>query len=336
MKSKLVKKFKGGSLSSTNLMSNLKDELFVRKDVSLKSDREYGFQRWYSQLKRLQRYSVLFPDLFPKVLNFGKKDNFAYFDMDYIENSVNAHDFIETCKDDKVLDNFFEELLRILSILHDKKIKSNPEAIELYIFEEIDQRIKDCLGNKNFTDFIKYNEFYFNGHLVDSFLNSYDEYKDMLIECYSGQYETFTHGNITLENIMYVPDQNRIILIDPYEENVVDSVLAEYSQLLQSTNSHYEIYNKSYAKVEKNKILLNITKPYGITYINNKLLNFISENYSKKEYFAIRLLEVSQFIRMLPFKMAVDENKMIFFYGLASHLFHNIKKEYKTFKTNKI
>ena len=326
---KYVKKFKGGSLSSTNLISDSNGKLFVRKDISLEYDREYGFQRWYSQLKRLQRYSILFPDIFPKVLKFGKKDDRAYFDIEYIENSVNAHDFVENCRDDNELDKFFDELIRILTILHTKKIKSNPEAIELYISEEIDQRIKDCLSNNNFKKFIKYDKFYFNDHLVDSFLNSYDIYKDMLIDCYTAEYESFTHGNITLENIIYVPDQNRIILIDPYEENVIDSVLAEYSQLLQSTNSHYEIYNRTYATVKKNKISLEIIKPYGINYINNKLFDFIHEKHTKKEYFAIRLLEVSQFIRMLPFKMAVDENKMIFFYGLASLQFSNIKKEYQ-------
>ena len=37
-------------------------------------------------------------------------------------------------------------------------------------------------------------------------------------------------------------------------------------------------------------------------------------------------LEVSQFIRMLPFKMEVDE-KMILFYGLASKLFEDLKNE---------
>ena len=65
---KIIKQFKGGSLSSTNLIED-RGELFVRKSVSLINNREYGFQRWYSQLKKLQRYSVMFPGLFPSVLN---------------------------------------------------------------------------------------------------------------------------------------------------------------------------------------------------------------------------------------------------------------------------
>ena len=52
---KVITTFKGGSLSSTLLMQDNKD-MFVRKTVSLVENREYGYQRWYSQLKKLQRY----------------------------------------------------------------------------------------------------------------------------------------------------------------------------------------------------------------------------------------------------------------------------------------
>jgi hypothetical protein len=78
--------------------------------------------------------------------------------------------------------------------------------------------------------------------------------------------------------------------------------------------------------------LLDIPDNFGIDYLNAKILNHISSNYSKEDYFSIRLLEISQFIRMLPFKMAVDESKMIFFYGLASYLFHSLNQEYKLYK----
>jgi hypothetical protein len=46
----------------------------------------------------------------------------------------------------------------------------------------------------------------------------------------------------------------------------------------------------------------------------------------------IRLFEISQFIRMLPFKMLIDKRKMIFFYGLASYLFHTLELEIKCLK----
>ena len=128
---------------------------------------------------------------------------------------------------------------------------------------------------------------------------------------------------------MYIPKDNKFIFIDPYEENIIDSNLAEFSQLLQSSNAKYEIYNrqKNYL-LDGNIIHLEIPKNFGIDYFNKKLIKYLRESFHEKDYYMIRLLEISQFIRMLPFKMEVDENKMIFFYGLASSLFHDFLIDY--------
>ncbi len=324
----IVQHFKGGSLSSTNLMIDESGSKFVRKTVSLLKNREYGFQRWYSQLKKLQRYSVLFPELFPKVIKFGKDKDFAYFDMEYYEGAINAQEYIEKCEKSSEIDYFFNSLIQTMSKLHNKKLHSDAAAMDLYIYEEIEQRLKDCNKNKTFIDFLRYETIVFNGVKVKSFLHSLDEYKQMCKKCYTRPNETFTHGNITLENILYLPKEHRIILIDPYEENIIDSIFAEYSQLLQSTNSKYEIYNRNNALVCINEITLKLPNSFGVNYLNDKIIQHIKDTYTKKDYFIIKLLEISQFIRMLPFKMEVDESKMIFFYGLASYLFEVLKKEY--------
>ncbi len=328
----IIKSFKGGSLSSTNLIKNDQGQVFVRKSVSLKENREYGFQRWYSQLKKLQRYAVQFPGVFPDVISFGKNDDVAYFDIEYFPGGVNAQEFIESCDDKNKIDAFFEALIEIMKRLHSTVIGSNDGAVDLYIHEEIEQRIEACDQNKTFTDFLKHKEIIFNGVRVDSFIHSLDEYKVMFQECYINASETFTHGNITLENILYVPNEGRVILIDPYEENVIDSVLAEYSQLLQSTNSKYEMYNSENSIIEDNQITLKLKSSFGIDYLNDKIIQQMSEKFTEKENIVIRLLEVSQFIRMLPFKMEVDESKMIFFYGLASYLFDIVKKDFSLMK----
>ncbi|MCP3887725.1 MAG: hypothetical protein GY702_02470 [Desulfobulbaceae bacterium] len=325
---KVIRTYKGGSLSATCLMRNEDGKLFVRKSVSLIENREYGFQRWYSQLKRLQRYSALFPGLFPRVIRFGKDNEIAYFDIEYFESAINAQEYIEQCQQDSEVDEFFISLINIMSILHKTEIPSNAESMELYLNEEIEQRLKDCSKNKAFIDFLKYEEILFNGTKAKPFLSVLDEYKILCKQCYVSPTETFTHGNITLENMLYVVGEKRIILIDPYEENIIDSVLAEYSQLLQSTNSKYEMYNCRNATVVDNKIVLTLPKSFGIEYLNEKILQHIRNTYSQNDYIVVRLLEISQFIRMLPFKMAVDESKMIFFYGLASYLFELLREEY--------
>ena len=74
---------KGGSLNSTKLFVSEK-ERFVRKSISLTDNREYGYARWYSQLKKIQRFNKLFPGTVPKILNVGTTDDSAYFDLEYI------------------------------------------------------------------------------------------------------------------------------------------------------------------------------------------------------------------------------------------------------------
>ena len=322
---KVVKKFKGGSLSSTKLIDN-GGKLFVRKSVSLKENREYGFQRWYSQLKKLQRFSVMFPGMFPNVLGYGTNHSDAFFDIEFFENSYNAQEFISECKSEKKIDIFFKSLISSIDSLHSRKFFSPKSSIDLYIHEEIDQRLRDCDKNQSFIDFLSNEEIIFNCEKITSFNASKDQYREMLKKYYKETHETFTHGNMTLENILYIPSSDQIIFIDPYEENCIDSELAEYSQLLQSSNSKYEIYNSKIASVTENKIDLRIDDSFGLNYFNEKLLKHIKAKYNHDQYMSIRLLEISQFIRMLPFKMSVDNSKMVFFYGLASFLLNNLRK----------
>ena len=49
---------KGGSLSTTEL-HEIDGVRYIKKRINLVKEREYGFVRWYSQLKKIQRYSPL-------------------------------------------------------------------------------------------------------------------------------------------------------------------------------------------------------------------------------------------------------------------------------------
>ena len=60
--------YKGGSLSSTYKLTS-PEKVVVVKQVSRRLEREYGFVRFYSQLKKHIRLYSLYPELFPEVLN---------------------------------------------------------------------------------------------------------------------------------------------------------------------------------------------------------------------------------------------------------------------------
>jgi hypothetical protein len=321
-------RFKGGSLSGTYLCRVPGKDPFVRKHVSLTSNREYGFQRWYSQLKRLQRYGILFPGVFPKLITYGREGDRAYFDMEYIPDSMTAHEFVTSTPDRAKIDRFFTALVETMRTIHKVKIDSTLAPMELYIFEEIEQKINACRGNKRFQELVGQGNVIFNGVEAPGLATVLDKFKELALKAYRLSTETFTHGNLTLENILYQPAENRVVFIDPYEENVIDSVLAEYSQLFQSSNSYYEIYNAAIPTISGNSVEIQVQRNEGLDYFNLKLNSFLKEHYSEDDITTIKLLEVSQYARMLPFKMEIDENKMILFYALGSCLFDQALREW--------
>lgn len=318
---------KGGSLSGTYLIQAEGSDPFVRKEVSLTVNREYGFMRWYSQLKRIQRYSFLFPGIFPELLTYGidKEDGIAYFDLEYINDSVTAQEFLINTTNKVEIEKLFTELVKVMGRMHETEIESTQNPIELYIYEEIEQKIKACYKNEAFVDFINNKYIYFNGNKVPSLINELDTFREMALRAYTNTTETFTHGNLTLENILYQPYTNRIIFIDPYEENIIDSVFAEYSQIYQSSNSKYELHNAKMPIINGNRVESVLPNYEGLDYFNSIFTDFLENRYSKDDIILIKLLEVSQYTRMLPFKMEFNQDKMLLFYSLGSYLFNDLK-----------
>lgn len=320
-------RLKGGSLSGVYLCRPTDLAPFVRKTASLKVNREYGFQRWYSQLKKLQRYEQLFPGLFPRLITYGVIDDQAYFDIEYIPDSLTAHEFITTTTDRVSIDRFLRTLLGMVAQMHAIDLKSSCGPIDLYVYEEVEQRIDACMSSERFRKFVSYGDLYFNGNRVPGLVNVLDEYKSMAVSCYRSTSETFTHGNLTLENILYQPASNRVVLIDPYEENIIDSTLAEYSQICQSCSSHYELYNAGRPEIEANRLEFRLKPNEGLAYFDDAFTHFLRSKHDEYDIRMIRLFEVSQYARMLPFKMEIDQDMMLFFYGLGSYLFHILSQE---------
>jgi len=321
-------RLKGGSLSGTYLCVPDLGGPFVRKDVSLTVNREYGFQRWYSQLKRLQRYENIFPGIFPKILDYGRDEDSAYFNMEYIEGAQTVHEFVSQTTDIELIDRMFAQLVLVMNKMHKTELSSFEPAFALYIYEEIEQKISACMQNSRFQEFSSYTEIIFNEKKITGMRHVMNEYAEMFQSVYKKPTETFTHGNLTLENILYQPSTNRIIFIDPYEENIIDSTLAEYSQILQSSNSLYELYDAGTPMIEGNQVRINLSIPSGLRYFNERFRVFMKQTLSSDQIKVVRLLEVSQYARMLPFKMDVDEDKMLLFYALGSHLFNELKLEW--------
>lgn len=307
-------KLKGGSLSGVYLTDGI-----VRKECRMDVHKEYGYRRWQSQLKRLQRYNQMFPGLFPNVLDYGMKGDVAYYDMTHVK-GMTAYEYLTEEKDRSRIDWFWRKLQDAMSRMHDIVLPSGVDAVKLYFREEVQQKIRDAQDNVRFHSALRSKRLVFAGEDVPSFLYVMDEFGTLLESCYNETQETYSHGNITLENVMYNPSDGKITFIDPYEENVIDSYLCDYSQILQSCNSNYELYNAKGWDAMPSE---------GMLYFREIFMGHLRQ-YHPAQLNAIHLFEISQFIRMLPFKMHFDEGRMWDFYGYASKLFNDFRIDWES------
>ena len=321
---KIIKYFKGGSLSGTFIIKK-QNKLLVRKQVSLKKNREFGFQRWLSQLKKVQYYNSRVKHIFPNIIDAGATSQKAYFDIKYFKNYQNCFEYLN--KEKKIdVKKLLNQILLKSNKLYRIKIPTIKNNIQLYFEEEIKQRVQ-ILKKKINKNFFMNSHLYYNNEKVLhldrelKFLNKIFLNHRNLIN------ETLVHGNLTLENILY--NEKNIIFIDPYEENYVDTIYNDYSQLLQSCNSNYELLNNSKFMVKKDSIIANYRISKNMILFNQLFKKYLISKFNFYEIMLIRAFEVSQFIRMIPFKVAINEKKAILFYGLACKLIKDLKNDYK-------
>lgn len=314
-----ITKLKGGSLSSTSLYED-GNKKFIRKSVSTKDNREYGYVRWYSQLKKLQRFGDT--GLFPKVLNVGYENNTAYFDIEYLEGYRDIKTIlIEDSMTYDVVEKIHDAMMRAFDNLHRKMYIPNPGGPKLYFKEEVTQKLSDAFKYPAFYNFYELgtlNTFEYNGQITHGIQNFLPELKNFFDEMELVTEENI-HGNPTLENMMYSFDEDRVVFVDPYEESIIDSRLLDYSQVLQCSRSHYGFINDRIVKVEGSSVSHSLEIP-----TNLKVFNEIFESHLEHKQI-INVLEATQFIRMLPFKCAAgDFEKAKFFYVHACHLLSKV------------
>ena len=327
----VVKNLKGGSLSSTVLMTD-QTTSWVRKSVKLVGNREFGFDRWYSQLKLLRHYSIMFPKLFPKVIRYGVgEDSIAYMDLEVWPTTSTAFDYLTgVISSEERVRRMFCMIMNKLEWVHSRCFPSNQKCIELYVAEKIVRKLQICMNDPIFKEFADRDQISYNGIFVPSFVSVLDKYTDMLQDCYTEDFECIVHGNITLENILYDPGSGSVLFIDPYAEGIIDSRLVEYSQLLQSCNSMYEILNREDFEfsVDIGCVANHPDSEFeylGLRLFRDHLINFLWSSLSNEQIRCVQLFEISQYIRMLPFKLKSGKiGRTILFYGLASWLFSKL------------
>lgn len=330
MRIKIIEELKGGSLGRTELIETESGELRVRKSISSQVNREYGVVRWHSQLKRLQRYNFFVPAAFPKVLELGVAKDSYFFDIEYFADYVNLKVyFSENLPTHGQIREIATRVLEMASSLHKiANFDSYPGSLRVYLQEEILQKLNDAREDPEFKRFSDLTTVYFNGIAYPSLPRQID-WLTQHVSNLKIQRECFTHGNLTLENILIHPESLDIKFIDPYDENIVDCPEADFSQLLQCSRSHYGVMNDHEPVVNGSSVDIDYPIPAPISQFDDVISEIFSSREADLNIELLDFLHFSQFVRMLPFKVqAGNRDKAILFYALSCKLVDEMKQRY--------
>jgi len=314
-----IRDLKGGSLSNTEL-HEIDGVHYVKKKINLIKEREYGFIRWYSQLKKTQRLSNEFPNLFPKIINVSYETDYAVLTSQYMEGFRDVKTILSEDKlNEQQIIKIVDAIWKSFSILHSKSYSPIIGAPKLYYKEEVRQKLNDALSNDDFLNFFghaKNGVFEYNGKKVHGIFSYLDELENIFFNLKLSSEENI-HGNPTLENILYSFEEDRVVFIDLYEESMIDTKFLDYAQVLQCSRSHYGYINDRDVTIQGSSVSHMLEIPKNFEKFNFYFECKIPNNWIK----LVNVLEATQFIRMLPFKCRAGEvEKAKFFYVHACSL----------------
>jgi hypothetical protein len=207
--------------------------------------------------------------------------------------------------------------------LHSHKYTPNISSLKLYFQEEVLQKLNDARQFPEFEQFYNLDVYVHQGQTFSGIKNRIEQFSKLFEQTVTD--ECYVHGNPTLENILYDPVTDRIVFIDLYEEGIVDSKFADYSQILQCSNSLYGILNDGILEVNGNTTRYIVDPiPDNLVYFNELFNNELKYRYPHR-YNLVKLFEATQFFRMLPFKCHADNIEAAkFFYAHACSLVNRL------------
>lgn len=310
----------GSSGAFVVLVTNKNKEHFIRKITSRNSYRKLMKQyNWLIETKK--NLPVIKP------YNFYSSKNYCYFDMKFDNEYISLDTWINqnSEKDIKII---LKNIFISLKTHHEKNLKSaNFDTLfkkfyDRKIKKNIDKIFKILNGNLNLCNF-KINGL--NYDIADwSFLRNFD----LLSSQQYFKFNSDIHGDVTFQNIL-VKDHSNWILIDPNNSDEFKNPLIDYSKLLQSSNSLYDLYNLNHEclfNYNEIKFKSLYSKKYNMA--NKFLKNIIIDNYSENALREIYLYEIFNYLRLIPYQFEKSFSKGILFFALTCILIKKYRINY--------
>ncbi len=285
--------------------------------------RKYAFgedgDKLYEQLEWLRSYRDQIP--LPKILQEQHGDGYCSYDMEYSTTASGLFNYMHSRpleKTKKILQNSLETLSNQL-YNYDYRLADGP-TIEHYIKSKVEKNIEKLKASRELKSLYEFETIIINGCpyrnlcSLESYLST-----EYLTEVFKHDFYTQIHGDLTIENIICVEDQDEDLgfyLIDPNTGNIHNSPNLDYAKLLQSLHGGYEFLMKTQnVSVNKNEVNFLYTRSQVYDSIFSFYVNYLNTKFTRDQVKSIFFHEVVHWLRLMPYKLEKNGKRAVLFYA---------------------
>ncbi len=280
----------------------------------------------HDQVEWIERYRECLP--LPEIIGEKRDSGMTLYDMPAVTGATGFFEYIHTNPTDeslRILKSVFETLESGLYSNDTSDDGSTAgmaaaeDIIERYIDEKILKNIMLIEENHRLSEILRYDELVINGRRVKGFgrLKKLMA-KERLKEIFAVDSISPIHGDVTVENIITVPESEEspdgYYLIDPNTGNILDSRFIDYAKLLQSLHGGYEfLVRTERCSVSGNEIqfMSGMTRAYRDLYGEYK--RYLDERFDEAGLRSIRYHEAVNWLRLMPYRMEHEPHKAVIF-----------------------
>ncbi|MBR1523896.1 MAG: UPF0104 family protein, partial [Lachnospiraceae bacterium] len=272
----------------------------------------------HDQVEWIERFKSELP--LPEIISEKRGEGMTLYDMPAITGATGFFEYIHTNPIESSFEIIRKTFDRLENGLYGKSDgTASADAIERYIDEKILKNIKLIEANHRWSELLRYDEVVINGKKVKGFPNLKRAMSgENLKRIFASDKVSPIHGDITVENIITVPDSKRYsdgyYLIDPNTGNILDSRFIDYAKLLQSLHGGYEFLMRTEScSINGNEIrfMSGISKTYRDLY--GEYRKYLNERFSEDEVKSIYYHEIVNWLRLMPYKLEHDESRAAVF-----------------------
>jgi hypothetical protein len=309
----IIEDYSAGSNATTMLCLDNKQTFY----------RKYAFgddaKKLYEQILWIHEHENMFPCT--KILSEKNSENSCCYDMEYNSSAVGLFNYIHSNPIEKSW-NIIERVLNVFNEkLHNCNCKkADNEKLKKYIDSKAISNIKKIEIAKEIKPLLEYDELIINGISYKN-LNYFKKYLsyEYLYDVFKDDYISDIHGDLTIENIICVQNQqgnDGYYIIDPNTGNVHDSPNLDYGKLLQSLHGGYEFLMKTKSiEIIGNNINFLYTKSLVYEELMKCYKSFLNDKFSKEKVKSIFFHEIIHWLRLMPYKINKNGKRAVIFYS---------------------